>query len=130
MDLDSESGWESRDGDEFDGEFFPSRQVEDVAMDFLDEFEEDSFWESLSIRLARRDMTRQLGEVAFERMRLEERLPKLDKLAGVYYNGFEKNGLDSVVVGGWPRRTRARPADDRPRFSPSTDLSKRWVGSG
>lgn len=85
---------------DLDGELFPSLQIEDAAMTFMDDFEETSLWENLSLKLAQRDVIRQYGKAAFDAMSPEERFSKVDELAERYQDEFGQYGSENIVVSG------------------------------
>ena len=80
-------------------EHFPTRQYEDTsrAMYFLEEYDNDSFWEELAHRLAARDMARNEGK-KLETMDQFERVSKKFDLAAAYTQEFIDHGLERVVV--------------------------------
>jgi hypothetical protein len=82
--------------------YFPTRIFEDAssAHGFIDEYDNDSFWEELVNRLAERDLIRQEGGLSnVLRLSIEERLEKQFQLEGKYAVEFEENGLENIVIG-------------------------------
>lgn len=82
--------------------YFPTRMFEDAgsAHGFIDEYDNDSFWEELINRLAERDLIRRedgLSNVL--RLPVEERLEKQFKLEEKYAIEFEENGLENIRIG-------------------------------
>ena len=86
--------------DEDRGEYFPTREFEEASpgMEFVEEFEDDSFWEELIQRLVERDLVRQEGEEKVLRMGLEERFKKQEVLERKYSKEFETNGLGRITI--------------------------------
>ena len=81
--------------------YFPTQEYDETskAMDFVDEFENDSFWEELIHRLAERDLTRQEGGVEnVMKLSWEERLTKEVPLEEMYAKEFEINGLNNLKI--------------------------------
>ncbi len=88
---------------DFDPEYdmyFHSRFFEETrrAQEFIDEFENDCFWEELIDRLARRDFLKSFSEKEIKEMDPYTRFERLLKLSEKYSGEFEKNGLKNLVV--------------------------------
>nr|VFJ93492.1 MAG: hypothetical protein BECKH772A_GA0070896_1005711 [Candidatus Kentron sp. H]VFJ94305.1 MAG: hypothetical protein BECKH772B_GA0070898_1005910 [Candidatus Kentron sp. H]VFK00933.1 MAG: hypothetical protein BECKH772C_GA0070978_1005511 [Candidatus Kentron sp. H] len=80
--------------------YFATAQYEEKGAHrrFIDEFEEDSFWNELSHKLAFRDVIQQEGETALEEMNFMERATKLREFLSWYEEEFNDNGLANVRV--------------------------------
>lgn len=88
---------------DFDPEYdmyFHSRFFEETrrAQEFIDEFENDCFWEELIDRLTRRDFLKSFSEKEIKEMDPYTRFERLLKLSEKYSDEFEKNGLKNLVV--------------------------------
>ena len=57
-------------------EFFPIGELEEELQKFVDEYDNEVFWEELISRLARSDFIREYGKEAINKMSLEERIEK------------------------------------------------------
>ncbi len=68
------------------------------AQEFIDEFENDCFWEELIDRLTRRDFLKSFSEQEIKEMDPYTRFERLLKLSEKYSDEFEKNGLKNLVV--------------------------------
>jgi hypothetical protein len=82
------------------GGYYATKQFEDESdhMGYIDEFEDDVFWDALAHRLAVRDLVTQVGKAEYENMEFSERASKLLELAGWYNEEFIENGLVNVKV--------------------------------
>jgi hypothetical protein len=80
-------------------EIFPTQQLEEECTRFIEEYDNDTFWEDLIYRLARRDFTRKYGEEAISKMTTEERFKNEEEFIEKYSNEFETNGLDNIKIG-------------------------------
>jgi hypothetical protein len=80
--------------------YFPTRNYEEKrpAMAFINKFEEDSFWEELIARLADRDLSRKYGEKKLKGMSFKEKLKKIGEFEEKYWDEFERNGLDRLLI--------------------------------
>jgi hypothetical protein len=79
-----------------DGYFATAEYEESEHMRYIEEFEDDVFWEALPHRLAVRDLMEQIGEEGYTDMEFEERMSKLVKLEAFYYEELEDNGIDNL----------------------------------
>jgi len=68
------------------------------AIGFLEQFENDNFWEQLSDRLVERDLVRQLGEIAFKRLDPEELDERSDPYRRLYAEEFLTHGVDRLEI--------------------------------
>ncbi len=81
--------------------YYPTRTFEDVsaAERFIDEYDDNTFWEELVARLAERDLIEQEGGLSkFMRLSLEERLEKQWELEKGYAAEFEEHGLENIRI--------------------------------
>ena len=80
--------------------FLPTIEFEETlaAMNFVGEFEDNTFWDQLILRLAERDLIRQVGEDSLKEMIPEERAEVEQPHADRYFKEFRKNGLENVTL--------------------------------
>ncbi len=80
--------------------YFATREYEENGeqMRFIEEFEEDVFWDSLANKLAWRDLIQQEGEEVVEKMEFVERGTKMMELESWYQEELTENGLVNVKV--------------------------------
>lgn len=80
--------------------YFQTREYDDADtyMPFIDEFEEESFWDKLCLRLAQRDLLQEMGADAIDEMEPISRLLKEDEIAEKYDEEFRANGLKNLVI--------------------------------
>ncbi len=79
-----------------DGEYFPSKELEDDLQQLVDEYEDSAFWDNLASRLAYRDLIEEFGERAVEEMGPERRVAALGRHEERYNQEFEEFGLDNL----------------------------------
>ena len=63
-----------------------------------EEFRNESFWDELTVRLADRDLIKQIGQNAWEALTEEERRAKTKVWEKRYWADFSKNGVDRLIV--------------------------------
>jgi len=73
--------------------YFETGEFERDYHEFIDQYEETSFWEELANRLASRDLAEQLGDDTCETMDPTERFIQVEELAGHYNDEFDEHGL-------------------------------------
>ena len=80
--------------------YFPSPDYElnGKFRGFIEQFEEDTFWEELPIRLASRDLYMQFSEKEIIEMKPFDRATKLHELEKPYRNELEENGLEFLQI--------------------------------
>lgn len=88
---------------EYDAEtekYFPTREYEDTSavMEAIVDYDNESFWDELTERLASRDLIRQEGKDKVLAMDFEERLDKIEALRGKYSDEFYQNGLNRLYL--------------------------------
>lgn len=79
-------------------QFFPSQTLEEISMQYIEEYDNDTFWEDLIYRLAKRDFIREYGEETIAKMTMEERFNKENDFIEKYSREFEANGLEKVKI--------------------------------
>jgi L-rhamnose mutarotase len=82
-------------------QYFPTREYEDTSMchQYIDEYDDESFWYELMSRLIERDIQQMIREgVIIAPMTGEERLRIGYPIETKYQDEFEENGLDNVVI--------------------------------
>lgn len=89
---------EKIDFDEGEGRYFPSRRFEEKNLEFIEEYEEESFWDNLILRLAERDIIREYGEDAVNSMDWEEREKKKAPYLRKYQKEIDENGIENLEV--------------------------------
>src|SRR4030042_4037636 len=81
------------------GEFFPSRTVEEgITEKYIEEYDNETFWNELIDRLVDRDMIRNNKGEDLNKMTIEERLEKEDPLRTKYETEFEENGIENLLI--------------------------------
>lgn len=88
------------DRDEQTGKIYPSRLLEEEALKFMEEYEDESFWDELTDRLARRDMDKSYGVKNVAAMEMKEFFKKFEPFEEKYDQEFYENGLDHVRISG------------------------------
>ena len=86
--------------DERLNKYFPTGEYEDegAARNFIEEFEEEVFWEELCSRLARRVLLQEKGIEKLKVMDPVERFTAEDEIAEHYSDEFVANGLKNIIL--------------------------------
>ena len=83
--------------------YFPTGEYEDENdyQVLIDEYDDDTFWEELINRLARKDLIKQMGGLEkAASLSLEERYTKMSQLHAYYGEEFSQNGLENLQLRG------------------------------
>ena len=80
--------------------YYPSRQMEEdeEVNEYIQNYDDNTFWDKLIFNLSRRDMDNKYGEAAVEKMSEEECLLKEQPFAEKYEKEFAKNGLKNLTI--------------------------------
>ena len=78
-------------------EYMPTRKYEDrcSAMEFIKEFENESFWDELIDRLGERDAIREVGTEGFKALKPIDRIIKVDDHKEIYIDEFDSSLRDN-----------------------------------
>ena len=68
------------------------------ATEFIEQFENDSFWDQLTDRLVERDLIRQLGERALKRLDPEQVAEKSEPYRRLYGEEFLTHGVSRLEI--------------------------------
>ena len=71
-------------------------EADEEAQSFIDDYNDDTFWDELGIRLAERDILEEIGEDEFFRLKEEERLKIRTDKESVYFGELEENGIENL----------------------------------
>ncbi len=88
--------WIEKDKEE--GIYYATQQMESDLDEYIEEYEEDRFWERLTHQLARRDYFRNEGMKSIKEKEPDEIIVEIEKIAEKYKEEFEKNGLLSLMI--------------------------------
>lgn len=81
-------------------EFFPTSELEDEVMDYIEFYDDDVFHEELIYNLGRRDFFNQYGEENIQKMDLKERIEKEQPFIDKYYKEILYNGIKNIIIKG------------------------------
>lgn len=79
-------------------EYSPTRHFEETtrAIDLLEDYDDDTFWDSLISRLAERDVYEQVEENRRDAMGAEEYWERSEPIEEAYYQEFRRHSLDRL----------------------------------
>jgi len=81
-------------------QFLPSEKLESEMDEFLQDYDENIFWNELIHRLAARDVLEQFGEDAVENMDETEENEHLAAFSETYESHFEERGILDLKISG------------------------------
>lgn len=81
-------------------EYYETAEYEDEAesMQFIEQYNEDFFWEELPSKLAMRDFYQKHGGQKADKLDLETRISEINAFERVYIDELNQNGLDNLVI--------------------------------
>lgn len=86
------------DYDEDTNSLIPSEEFENEIQEYLEEYNDEIFWQTLITRLAIRDLEREFGKDAVGRMGMEERIKKINPIFNKYAEEFSENGIENLEL--------------------------------
>lgn len=79
--------------------YFTSQEMDNgPAMKFIEDYDNDTFWDELVDRLGTRDFENEYGPDAFSKYELEEILDLKEPMEKKYAEEFSSNGLQNLVI--------------------------------
>ena len=82
------------------GKYFPTRELEDLAAEYIDAYDNETFWDELIDRLSERDFVAKHSQQVREKMTVEERFTNLEEFEERYDEEFEKHGVERLTIKG------------------------------
>ncbi len=83
---------------EKNNEIFPTREFEDMLHPYIEEYDNETFWDELIERLAKKDILDQYDTKTIEEMEGIDRLMLIGKFRKKYEIDFSENGLDNIKL--------------------------------
>ena len=79
-------------------EYTPTRRFEDTtrAIELLEEYDDDTFWDALISRLAERDVYEQVEQDRRDSMGIDEYWERSEPIEEAYYQEFRRHSLDRL----------------------------------
>lgn len=86
------------DADRETNEYVPTRYFEETtrATGFVEDYDDDTFWDALISRLAERDVYEQFEADRRDRMNIEEYWERSEPIEEAYYQEFRRHALDRL----------------------------------
>ena len=86
--------------DAIEQRYWLTRDYDEVsdAVQLIEEFENDSFWDQLTDRLVERDLIRQIGEAAYQRLDPEQVAEQAEPYRRLYGEEFLSHGADRLEI--------------------------------
>ena len=82
-----------------DGEkIYPSRKLEKEIEDYIEDYNNENFWDELIRRMAKKDFRKKFTEKEFEEMDAEEIFNEITRIEQEYGNEFYESGIDNLEI--------------------------------
>jgi hypothetical protein len=75
-----------------------SEEFEEQLTPYIDEYDHNTFWEELGYELAERDFYRKYNRQRISKMSPRDRLMETEKIASQYFDEFQQNGIQNIVI--------------------------------
>lgn len=82
------------------GEWIPSKELEDDAERLLQAYDEEVFWDELTLRLARRDLVGEYGKATLDVLSPQHRRLAEDAMIRYYEGEIADHGIERLMVEG------------------------------
>lgn len=80
------------------GTYWETKKLDDASHEYLDEYDDEVFWEELADRLATREIERQHGKGGLLKMSKEEYLKEYWEIENKFNEEFYSNGIDNLQI--------------------------------
>jgi hypothetical protein len=82
---------------EDDGDYYETLEYEQTAKStqFIEQYNEDFFWEELINKLVERDFYQKFGD---QEVDMETRIAEITAFEEIYVNEINQNGLENVMI--------------------------------
>jgi hypothetical protein len=84
--------------DSDNGQYYPTRVLDDLVAEYLDTYDNETFWDELVDRLAERDLLAKHGQDVVKKMTVEERFTALEEFETRYAEEVEKHGVERLTI--------------------------------
>jgi hypothetical protein len=81
-----------------DGKYYPTRELEELAAERMEAYDNETFWAELIERLSERDLVAKHGQSACEKMTIEERFVNVEEFETRYDEEFETHGIERLAI--------------------------------
>lgn len=78
------------------GKVYPTREFEEMMSEYIDDYNEENFWDELVHSLSGRDFLEQYGKETIEKMEMSERFSKEQPFIDKYEDEFYDNGVKNL----------------------------------
>jgi len=80
--------------------YFPTNEFDETSpmMEYIDDYNNDMFWDELINKLVNRDLMNQFGSKRVAEMDIEEFFNKQDPIEDKYSTEFETNGVKNLYI--------------------------------
>jgi hypothetical protein len=78
--------------------YYPTKEFEEMAQEYDDDYDNETFWDELVNRLSERDAIEKYGKERIKEMSGAERIQSLGEREDYYSNEFQEHGLDRITL--------------------------------
>lgn len=78
------------------GRIYPTGDFDEMMSEYIDDYNEENFWDELVHSLSRRDFLEHYGKESIEKMEMSERFAKEQPFIDKYEDEFYDNGVQNL----------------------------------
>lgn len=82
------------------GKVYPTRDFEEMMSEYIDDYNEENFWDELVHSLSGRDFLEHYGKESIEKMEMSERFANEQTFIDKYEDEFYDNGVQNLRIKG------------------------------
>jgi len=86
---------------EFDkeiGKHFPTAKMEEEMLEYIDDYDDNIFWDELVDRMSEKDLINKFGEKKVGKMSFEDRIEEEAQFIEKYEDEFAENGIERLKI--------------------------------
>jgi hypothetical protein len=80
------------------GRHFPTAEFEEEMLDYIDDYDDNVFWDELVDRMSEKELLDKFGEEKVEKMSFEDRIEEESSFIEKYENEFAENGIERLKI--------------------------------
>ena len=78
--------------------YFPTNEFDELVQKFIEDYDEDCFWEELFYRIYDRDFERAYSDEEISKMEMKERFKKEEPFRKKWDNEFNEHGIERLEI--------------------------------
>lgn len=80
------------------GRFFPTNEFDEIVQEYVEDYDEECFWDEIFHRLSNRDFDRKYTDKEISKMEMKERFEKEEPFREKWGNELNNHGVERLEV--------------------------------